>query len=84
MLILACKNQAVIVINIIVIVIIIIIIIIIIIMRRPKELVTYYSIIIYIRHDNVIDLMMKITGRIIFKTTFGCPHDTIIRSNYNI
>ena len=24
-----------------------------------------------IRHDNVIDLMMKITGRIISKTTFG-------------
>ena len=41
-------------------------------------------IIIPIRHDNVIDLMMKITGRIIFKTTFRCPHDTIIRSKYNI
>ena len=26
--------------------------------------------------------MMKITGRIIFKTTFRCPHDTIIRSKY--
>ena len=68
-LILACKNQAV---------------IFIIIMQRPKKLVTYYSIIIYIRHDNVIDLMIKITGRIIFKTTFRCPHDTIIRSKCNI
>ena len=29
-------------------------------------------------------LMMKITGRIIFKTMFRCPHDTIIRSKYNI
>ena len=38
----------------------------------------------FIRHDNVIDLIMKITGRIIFKTTFRCPHDTIIRSKYNI
>ena len=37
-----------------------------------------------IRHDNVINLIMKITGRIIFKTTFRCPHDTIIRSKYNI
>ena len=36
-----------------------------------------------IRHDNVIDLMMKITGRIILKTTFRCPHDTIIRAKYN-
>ena len=35
-------------------------------------------------YNNVIDLMMKITGRIIFKTTFRCPHDTIIRSKYNI
>ena len=41
-------------------------------------------IIIPIRHDNVIDLIIKITGRIIFKTTFRCPHDTIIRSKYNI
>ena len=41
-------------------------------------------IIIPIRHDNVIDLIMKITGRIIFKTTFRCPHDTIIKSKYNI
>ena len=24
------------------------------------------------RHDNVINLIMKITGRIIFKTTFRC------------
>ena len=32
----------------------------------------------------IIDLMMKITGRIIFKTTFRCPRDTIIRSKYNI
>ena len=37
-----------------------------------------------IRDDNVINLIMKITGKIIFKTTFGCPHDTIIRSKYNI
>ena len=29
-------------------------------------------------------LIMKITGRIIFKTTFRCPHDTVIRSKYNI
>ena len=28
-------------------------------------------------------LIMKITGRIIF-TTFRCPHDTIIRSKYNV
>ena len=34
----------------------------------------------FIRHDNVIDLIMKITGKVIFKTTFRCPHDTIIRS----
>ena len=33
--------------------------------------------IIPIRHDSVIDLIM-------FKTTFRCPHDTIIRSKYNI
>ena len=26
---------------------------------------------------------MKATGRIIFKTTFWCPYDTIIRSKYN-
>ena len=32
----------------------------------------------------VIDLMMKSMGRIIFKTMFRCPHDTIIRSKYNI
>ena len=37
-----------------------------------------------IRHDNVIDLIMKITGKIIFKTTFRCPNDIIIRSKYNI
>ena len=36
--------------------------------------------VIIIRHDNVIDLMMKITGRIIFNTKFRCPHYTIIRS----
>ena len=41
-------------------------------------------IIIIIKHDNVIDLIMKITGKIIFKTTFRCPHNTIIRSKYNI
>ena len=29
-------------------------------------------------HDNVIDLMMKITGKIILKTTFRCPRDTIV------
>ena len=28
-------------------------------------------------------LIMKATGRIIFKTTFRCPYDTIIRSKYN-
>ena len=39
---------------------------------------------ITIRHDKFIDLMMKITGRIIFKTAFRCPHDTIIRSKYDI
>ena len=27
---------------------------------------------------------MIITSRIIFKTTFRCPHDTIVRSKYNI
>ena len=37
-----------------------------------------------IRHDNLIDLMMKLMGRIIIKTTFQCPHDTIIRSKYII
>ena len=37
-----------------------------------------------IRHDNVIDLIMKITGRIIFKTTVRSPRDTIIRSRYKI
>ena len=37
-----------------------------------------------IRHDNVINLIMKVTGRIIFKTTFRCPHDSIIRSKYDI
>ena len=31
---------------------------------------------ISIRHDNVIDLIMKITGKIIFKTTFRCPQLT--------
>ena len=39
------------------------------------------NIILKIRHDNVINLMMKITGRIIFKTTFQCPHDAIVRLN---
>ena len=29
-------------------------------------------------------VIMKITGKIIFKTAFRCPHDTIIRSKYNI
>ena len=28
--------------------------------------------------------MMKIKGRILLKTTFWCPHDTIIRSKFNI
>ena len=36
------------------------------------------------KRDNVIDLIMKITGKIIFKTTFRCPRDTIIRPKYNI
>ena len=48
------------------------------------KIANYLVLEISIRHDNVIDLMMKITGRIIFKTTFRCPHDTIIRSKYNI
>ena len=39
------------------------------------------NIILKIRHDNVINLMMKTMGRIIFKTTFQCPHDTIVRLN---
>ena len=30
------------------------------------------------------NLTMKIMGRSIFKGTFRCPHDTIIRSKYNI
>ena len=29
-------------------------------------------------------LIMKIMGKIIFKTMFRCPHDAIIRSKYNI
>lgn len=33
-------------------------------------------------HDNGIYLMMNITGRIIFKTRFRCPHDTIIKVKY--
>ena len=37
-----------------------------------------------IRHDNDIDLIMKITCKIIFETTFRCPRDTIIRPKYNI
>ena len=34
--------------------------------------------------NNNNNLIIKITGRIILTTTFRCPHDTVIRSRYNI
>ena len=32
---------------------------------------------ILIRHDNVIDWMIKVMGRIIFNTTLWWPHDSV-------
>ena len=42
------------------------------------------AIVIIIILSGMIVLIMKLTGRIIFKTTFRCPHDTINWSKYNI
>ena len=43
-----------------------------------------YLIVTITYNNNNNNLVMKITGKIIFKTTFRCPHNTIIRSKYNI
>ena len=51
---------------------------------ETNEQLVFSKIRILIESHFVLDLMMKVTGKIISKTTFRCPPDTIIRSKYNI